>query len=75
MEARLVLTHSLTGSKNGEVHNDRARIDVPVGMLANGLRVLGFRDIGAGGSADSRELPRPGFLPTRTRFRRATAQP
>lgn len=49
MEARLVLTHSLTGSKNGEVHNDRARVDVPVGMLANGLRVLGFRDIGAGG--------------------------
>ena len=33
----------------GRVHNDQARVDVPVGILANGLRVLGYRDIGAGG--------------------------
>lgn len=37
------------GWRPGKVHNDRARVDVPVGILANGLRLLGYRDIGAGG--------------------------
>lgn len=33
----------------GRVHNDRARIDVPVGVLCSLLRALGMRDIGTAG--------------------------
>ncbi|WP_211882374.1 esterase/lipase family protein [Pseudarthrobacter albicanus] len=34
---------------HGQVHNDRARKDYPVGFLANGMRGLFFRDVGAAG--------------------------
>ncbi|GAA2979150.1 pimeloyl-ACP methyl ester carboxylesterase [Microbacterium terrae] len=34
---------------DGEVHNDCARFDVPVGILATAIAGLGFRDIGAAG--------------------------
>ncbi|WP_091227146.1 alpha/beta hydrolase [Microbacterium sp. 3J1] len=35
--------------EDGQVHTDRARIDVPVGILAAGISGLGFRDVGAAG--------------------------
>ncbi|MGO4690172.1 esterase/lipase family protein [Glaciibacter sp. 2TAF33] len=35
--------------EKGDVHNDQAQRDYPVGILANGLRLLGYRDIGPGG--------------------------
>lgn len=37
------------GWHKGQVHNDRARKDYPVGLLANGMRGFSFRDVGAAG--------------------------
>lgn len=45
----------------GQVHTDRARIDVPVGILAASIRGLGFRDVG---SAGVRGFEGPGALLT-----------
>lgn len=50
IQNRQIGSYSNSGEwQEGRVHNDQARVDVPVGILANGLRVLGYRDIGAGG--------------------------
>lgn len=41
--------HANDAWHDGQVHNDRARKDYPVGLLANGMRGLFFRDVGAAG--------------------------
>ncbi len=42
---------------DGLVHNDRARVDVPVGFLCSWLRGLGMSDIGTGGLDGFVEAP------------------